>query len=187
MSDKIEKFIAGMSLAFPKRFADETEQIEWFQMWKQALERFDPWVVEAATVRIRESRTERSFPLIAEVRKVCADVLNDDRRSKPTLPTEPEKREPYALADSLVNSEIGRQAAREGWILSLHDFCRTNYRLPSGIEIDRCRRSAQDMDRAYVEAETGRAGELSRSLAGLGRTMLARRDALAARVLGDRS
>jgi hypothetical protein len=155
MSDKIEKFIASMSLAFPKRFEDERQQVEWFKTWERALKPFDPWVVEAAAARIIDNRTERSFPLVSEVRKACYEVIDVERASNPQMAVKHEQQhgDPYALADALINCELGREAARSEpcWLLALHDFCRDNRRLPTGQEIARCKRVAAEFEVRYRE------------------------------------
>jgi len=188
MSDKIEKFIASMSLAFPKRFEDERQQVEWFKTWERALKNFDPWVVEAATARIIDSRTERSFPLPAEVRKACYEVLDLERASNPQLAVKPEQQhgDAFALADALVNCEMGREAARSEpcWILALHDFCRDNKRLPTGAEIAKCKRIATDFEANYRLCVRGEAGSFSKSLAKLAETMIRRREKLRDKLIG---
>jgi hypothetical protein len=187
MSDKIETFIASMSLAFPKRFEDERQQVEWFKTWERALKNFDPWVVEAATARIIDNRTERSFPLPAEVRKACYEVIEVERAAKPQLAVRHEQQfgDPFALADALVNCQMGREAAKAEpcWILALHDFCRENRRLPLDGEIPKLKRVAADFEQRYCDCVTGNAGDFAKPLLELAETIIRRREALRARLL----
>lgn len=53
-------------------------------------------------------------------------------------------------ADNLIQSDLGRQAADEGWVHSLWDFCRVNGRLPNGYEIVTCQKHAKEFDQAYA-------------------------------------
>jgi hypothetical protein len=39
----------------------------------------------------------------------------------------------------MMNSDIGRLAAEEGWIVHLHDWCRENARLPNRFEGEKVR------------------------------------------------
>lgn len=193
MSDKIEKFIASMSLAFPKRFEDERQPVEWFKTWERTLKNFDPWVVEAATARIIDNRTERSFPLPSEVRKACYEVLDLERASKPQMAVRHEQQygDPFALADALINCEMGRQAAKAEpcWLLALHDFCRENRRLPLDGEIPKLKRVAAEFEVNYRTCLRGEVGSfngvnLSRPLLQLAESMIRRREKLRARLLG---
>jgi len=75
------------------------------------------------------------------------------------------------LADSLIQSDLGRQAADEGWVHSLWDFCRVNRRLPTGYEIAACQRHAKEFDAAYARCVHQNIPHLK----ALGDMMLARR------------
>jgi hypothetical protein len=188
MSEKIEQFIAGMTLAFPKRFDDERQQVEWFKTWERCLRNFDPWIVEAATARIIDNRTERSFPLPSEVRKACHEVIELERRNNPQLAIKPEQQnaDPYATADALINCELGREAARAEpcWILALHDFCRTNLRLPAPGEVPKLKRIAAEFEERYRDCITGNAGPQSKLFATFAETLIRRREKYRARLIG---
>ena len=52
-------------------------------------------------------------------------------------------------ADELINSDIGRRAANEGWIIALHDYCRERCDIPrTEADINKCR-----SDTALLEAK----------------------------------
>ena len=78
----------------------------------------------------------------------------------------------------------GRRAADGGWVLSLHDFCRKQGRLPIGPEIPRLKASARGFDDAYRDAYLIK-GLLGVSVLALGRQMLARREALGRLARGE--
>jgi hypothetical protein len=98
------------------------------------------------------------------------------------------------LADDLMKTETGKQAAREGWALAFHNFCRVNGKAPSGHEIAECRASWKGFEEAheqvirdaYASAEPSNIIGiiLAKSLAGLGDSMRARCGELRDRVLG---
>ena len=56
-----------------------------------------------------------------------------------------------AIANRLIRSPMGRQAAEEGWIGALWDFARVEERLPHGSELARCKRIAKEADAAAAE------------------------------------
>jgi hypothetical protein len=105
----------------------------------------------------------------------------------------PQKDSPFSgwrikLADDLIMCPMGKEAAKEGWILALHDFARENGRLPTGSEISRVKAVPKGFDDAYALAARGEAGPLGFDLIKhIGNPMIARRKALAARVLGERA
>jgi hypothetical protein len=78
---------------------------------------------------------------------------------------------------------MGKRAARDGWVLSLHDFCRKHGRLPQHHEVDKLKAAAKFFDEQYAIAVRGAAGPNSKALARLGDKMLARRNSLIDRVL----
>ncbi|MEW5705119.1 MAG: hypothetical protein AB1781_11135 [Pseudomonadota bacterium] len=80
--------------------------------------------------------------------------------------------EDIAIADRLIVSEIGREAADNGWSLGLHDFCRYNHRLPNVHEKARIIREAREFDEAYAACCSGRGGALGEALRKLGESML---------------
>lgn len=93
-------------------------------------------------------------------------------------------------AYDLVRSEAGRDAADEGWCLSLWDFCRTNGRLPNAAETFQCKRYARDCDQSYasIPPDSGQstiADGLNKALRSLGTTMLERRNRIARHAHGE--
>jgi hypothetical protein len=122
------------------------------------------------------------------VHEICGKILADERLSKPSLKVshDQQQSDPYALADALINCDLGRQAANAEpcWLLALHDFCRNNRRLPTGQEISRCKQVAADFEDRYRDCLTGRAGDFSKPLAKLAETMIARREKLRDKLIG---
>lgn len=154
------------------------------------LENPDAWLVEAEAQLVGMPdvvldkaasaiiRTAKRFPSIAAMVDACNDVLGAEPK-KPEKNKYPEwSKEARACADKLVVSEIGQQAAAEGWSLSLHDFCRVQRRLPNAYEVSRLKRQAHDFDEAFATAMSIKT-ILGEKLVVLGESMLARRNAIA--------
>lgn len=191
----VVKFIGAVSIHFPRHKPeteeDKSREKQWVESMIQVLGDYDEDVLQRAATRIvRSEAKDRRFPLPAACRAACEEILKLDRASQP--PTIEDKAKQFAghadwqyrLADDLIMCGLGRQAAREGWILSLHDFCRNNGRLPKEQwEIRKCIDGARGFDEAY-EALVRNGGVLSRELIALGDSMLKRREDHRARVLG---
>ena len=147
------------------------------------------WLQRAAQ-SIIATRTDRRFPLPAEIAKICAKILQEDKAREPRLAvmSDPDDAADYdarcALADQLVAGEMGRRAANDGWILPLHEFAQLHRRLPrQPHEIERCIRNAAETNDVYEKCLRGD-HPYSQSLVELGKNVMARRDRLAAMVLG---
>ena len=188
MSDKVDKFMSLLGSVWGKRHESEEAEAIWLRAWAAMLKPFEPWVLEAGAQRILESRKDQYFPKPGEVRDILVSIRAEEQRSRPGLKVSHAEQhgDPYALADALINCGLGREAAEADpcWILALHDFCRNNRRLPMGSEIAKCRRIAADFDRDYRLCIIGQAGDFSKSLERLGATMIRRREAMRAKLLG---
>jgi hypothetical protein len=184
VSEKTQKFLVRIGNVWPKRLEDENVDA-WVTEWENALKQFEAWVIEAAATRIIHDRTQAGFPFPAEVRRVCYQVLADDKSSKPTLDVAPDKGNPYKLASELIKCELGRRAAREGWVLTLRDFVVRNGRLPQGdIEIKKLIKIRDQFQQNLIDCIDGNGGLLGGPLAKLGRSMAKKEYDLAQRVLG---
>lgn len=183
----VQKMLDELGLHFPKRIdADEEIEEAWVSSWVRAFKNFEPWVLEAATIRIIEGRTERSHPIISDVKKVCYEVIREDAETKPKLPTEAKSvGDSYRLAAELIKGELGKRAAREGWVLTLRDFVVNNHRLPEGqLEINRLIGIRDKFLMNLNDCIEGRGGLFGAPLAKLGRSMVKREYEIAQRVLG---
>jgi hypothetical protein len=97
------------------------------------------------------TRKIRKFPLPAECMQACRDAQEElaieakrenDGKRRETIPSDPWSPERVKRADAMMDSSVGREAANEGWIISLHDFCREQGRLPNGFETVKVRIAA---------------------------------------------
>jgi hypothetical protein len=186
--NKIEKMLHELSLHFTNYMQGEDQAAAWARSWSIAFKNTEPWVLEAATQRMIETRDERKHPLIADMRKIVREVLELESANSPKMAVQHEQQhsDTFALADTLINCEMGREAARAEpcWLLALHDFCRVNRRLPTGHEINRCKQVAAEFQDRYSECVRGLAGPDSKGLAAFAETMIRRSEALRARLLG---
>lgn len=82
------------------------------------------------------------------------------------------------VADDLVLSRLGREAAEAGWVMPLWDFCRREHRLPEPSEIPDIKRKGAILDQAIEACGSG-----SSAWGRLGASMQMRRQAMADRVL----
>jgi hypothetical protein len=193
MSERaIQNFIATIALHFPRpKFNDDdTMETAWLASMNRVLSRYSDDVLADAAVRMLAKRNPkkdgRFFPVPSECQEICQEAEEVKRLAQAPLQLSTAQRDPSQfagwrsqLADDLVKSEMGRQAKREGWHGALHDFIRSQGRLPSGEEISRCKGVARGFDEALEMARRGEAGEMSHALAVLGTKILKRRSEIA--------
>lgn len=121
-----------------------------FEAYDQLLGGYSDKVLSDAVKRIIASRDKRTFPLPYECSHACRDALaalaaakhanerSDDNHHE-NAPLEQRYPEWSELrkqqAWSLMRCELGKEAARDMWIIPLYDFCRENRRLPDVHEV----------------------------------------------------
>lgn len=165
----------------PKAFLDEMENM---------LGKYSAEVLDKAADRVIRTHRGRQWPTPSECINACEDVLEVDRSHAARKPQDERYPEwsssAIAKADKLIQSELGRRAAREGWISTLWDYCRSAGALPDNpTAIHRCKSYAKDFDEAYASLLRGDGSSmLNASLKKLGDSMLERRERLAKLALG---
>lgn len=141
--------------------------------------------LENAGDRVIANHRGRSFPTPGEIISACADTRAAKSETVPETPVDPQwSNASFAIADRLIKTPMGRVAATEGWILSLHDFIRREHRLPEPREIGPIKARARGFDDAYAEVCRGGGGVCSAALKRLGDTFLDKR-AKYARMTGE--
>jgi hypothetical protein len=183
----VTDFIASLVVHFPVRHENTAREAEWLAAMVKALRGYDGSTLSEAAAMMIESRKDRRFPLPAECKDACNEIIRRNRAAKPQLIAEksiPEWSDHrQRLADELVMTPLGKRAAQENWLLSLWNFIRDNMRLPQEHEIPKCIAAARGFDEAYEmlhrQAQTGPVKAAIR----LGDQMLARREKLRAMVL----
>lgn len=111
----------------------------------------DPVRRKAADNLINRAK-DRRWPLINDVVAACEEMDRyykvDKQQSKLPLLTSPGVGEwapdRVKLADDILRSSLGRQAAKEGWAHPLWVWCRRKGEAPRGAEIDACKRAAME-------------------------------------------
>jgi hypothetical protein len=182
----VQKMLDELGLHFPKRLDDPDGEEAWVASWIRAFKSYQPWILEAATIRIIEGRSERSHPIIADVKKVCHEILREDAESKPELRVAPPgPGDVFKLANDLIRGDLGKRAAREGWALTLRDFIVKHQRLPDGrLEIERIIGIRDKFLMNLIDCIEGRGGFFGHDLIKLGKSMARREYEIAQRVLG---
>lgn len=193
MNDAVKKFIMTVSAFFPRqKFAgEEAKEALWLRTMGEMLGGYSDAVLARAAeeiIRTRDPRDGTMFPKPAEciaacdaAKKVLAHIAT------PLLP-KTEKADDWsddrlALAFDLVNGEMGRRAAREGWVDGLYHFARKNMRLPQPVEIGTLIAGARETERIIAELDAGPASMLTTAIIRFGKSVLARRSELKDAVL----
>lgn len=145
----------------------------------------EPEQQKAADMLIRENDW---WPKPNAICVACADAREYLHVSDPKTPDKRQDQtwtaDALKRADVLLQTQMGQEAADEGWVLSLWDFCRKHSRLPKGAEVADVKRHAREFDEAYAKATAGGWGA-AKSMRELGDTMLARRKQKAAWAYGE--
>ncbi len=108
---------------------------------------------KAADLLVRSSKW---FPKPAEIAVACADAREMLTPSQPFDPAKKKNldwtKEALDRADRLIQSDLGRRAADEGWVLALWDHYRKTPRQPSPKEIIGFKTKADEFNEAYRDS-----------------------------------
>jgi hypothetical protein len=196
-------FVERVLQIWPPYRWDEVQEQAWADLMARELSGFKPEVLERGFQEMVRKRKETRIPTPAECIAACTEAKRwlDLEANDGKLPgmREDDKdewsRERQKLAYDLVKSAMGKQAAADDpcWVMAMWNFCRKNQRMPSGYEIDQCKREARLFDESYRDALRAQvvdaSGEVkplafAEQLQALGSSMLAKREKLRAEVLG---
>lgn len=161
-----ESFIEPLLRVFSPQRTDDVEG--WMSAYEGVLRTFSDETLQLAAHRIIAHRDVRSFPLPAECNHACKEAidiigLERKRESRPdngaetrNLPVDkqyPEWSErAVATANRLFTCELARQALKEDWGLSLHDWMRERGRTPDRYEAEEIRTKGLILSRKFWEA-----------------------------------
>ena len=146
-----QSFFDAMRFFGEPNLPENADKTTIYGAYARALSQYDGEVLQRAADAMLAVRSQRKFPLLAECLDACRSAQNeiaseakrenDDRRqaAKSSNPSSPER---VKQAERMMNSDVGRRAAEEGWIVSLHDFCREQGRLPNKFEAEKVRAAA---------------------------------------------
>lgn len=195
MSAASIKFVERLRVVYGDPVSENTEQFM-FEYARMLNNYTEAELEEAADLLFQRHKGPHRWPRIPEC-IMCAEEARERRHSdakakEANKPQNPDwMPEVVAMANDLIRCDLGRRAAREGWITQLWDFCRKHRRLPDKAEIERARpldprrfggliAEARRFDQAYAECCKPDAPEMTRKLKELGDSMLERRDRLSA-------
>lgn len=196
-SRDVGKLISMVGLHFPPpKFPDDQAEAAWSASMVRFLAPYSPEVLAKAAEHIIQTRDptrhgQRWFPAPAEIIAVCNTMRAVVDAGRTPLLTSG-RRDPSEwagwrrdLADELVrNSDLGREAARGGWVQALWDFCRRRGALPrTQSELVEVRGHARDFDKALDVLRRGQGGAFNAPLLSLGEAMLDKRNERARKVL----
>lgn len=145
---------------FPPFRWEEHQEKAWAETMVRELGGFSEAVIARASQEIIRTRKKPQTPLVSECIESCVSAKRwmDANANKGRLPIDGGgssanldwTADRLKLASELVNTHLGRQAAKEGWVGALWSFARKNSRLPQqGKEVDECKRDASGFDEAY--------------------------------------
>ena len=194
MSERgVAQFISVVGLHFPRPKFNDDEILEsaWVASMTRTLSGFSDEVLAQAAQKILTTRHPKRdgafFPKPAECSDICVEIQRWSKASETPLLAKPNPNdwsdERLSMAFDLLKGEMGRRAAREGWVSALYHFCRKNVRLPNADEIGGCIASAKNVERIMAEIEQREPSAFNNAVLGLGRSVLQRGNELADRVL----
>lgn len=206
MSKAIAEFADEMMQHFPPfRQWEDYQEKAWANTLAAELAGFSSEVLTHAKkqiIRTRRPNMPRP-PMVSE----CIDACLESRRliEKDKLASQIPDLTPSAsrdwsaervkLAHDSIKTDMGREAARDGWISTLWNFIREHQRMPKGHEIEACKRQAREFMDTYKLVLRGECvdkegviqklpKEHAEVLQKLGSSMLAKREELAREVMG---
>lgn len=185
-------FVESILQIWPPFRWDEVQEKAWADLMVRELSGFKPAVLERGFQELVRRRKDKSTPTPAECIGVCVEAkkwleIEANAGKLPTLRSDPHDEwstERRRLAHELKRTDLGRQAAREGWIVSFWHFCRRNQRVPAGPEIDQCRRDSAGIEEICARAERGECGPMSEAIANWAADILEKRKRWAEEALG---
>ena len=204
-SEHVYAMVALLRSQWPKRFEDEIAEEQWLKTVVDELRCYAPEVTNEAGRAILRKKL-RGFPLIAELHDACQEARRMQEYRNPKLREKPgAAREDFPwkratdgalkprfgdVAETIITGPLGRQAAREGWVLVLRDWIARNGRQPDEIECRQLRRTAAETSELY-RSLTSHDGHgiadpaMRKKLISFAEGILERNRQLSARILGD--
>lgn len=188
MPDIHGRFIRPLIALYGEIGTDDADLV--FRVYEEQLKGYPDVVLDAAFKHVAGTHMpskRNPWPSPAACKRACEKALHEKQIKEPPAPEKPRypewSHEAIRFADDLVMCDMGQRAAREGWVLGLHDFCRNKRRLPHDGETHEIIKNSRFIDRVSAGAED--AGFAKHSIAKLANSMLAKREKLAKRVLGE--
>lgn len=160
MSSDVGKFYDSLVSQFGNpRMPDGIDENLFLQQFKEDLAGFSEEVYNLAAKKLRTDRNSMRFPRPnGKILAVCEDFRDQlsgaskARANLAAVAAVPASNRRTAQQLVLDNLELARDAAQEGWIHGLWDFCRVNQRGPFGdAEIQQCKDDASEFKRSRIK------------------------------------
>ena len=178
------EFIETLHRHFGKRHNSPEDQAFWLKEMISVVQGTDKKVLRKAYELIRDSHEERAFPLPATLKRFitqAGEIVYPERHGSAERDAVADWMTRTGNAERLMmQTELGQQAARDGWANGMREFICAHGRLPHEHEIGRLIENAIFIDRcATGEMDLGIA---HKGLVKLAQKLIDRRDAIADRV-----
>lgn len=166
----IASFVSRLAVHFPPPKFDSPEQeAEWLRSIIESLKGYSESVLNRTAQLIIDTRglkrEEKWFPVPAEIRRYCNDIIAEDERlpllkaqqaeSFDALKAPPFSRARTKLVVDLLRGEMGKRAAREMWIGSLVDYVRHAKALPDESMVRTLRARSREMEELREQCHAG--------------------------------
>lgn len=157
----------------------------WFSEMDKLLKGYSDEVLDRAANIVLRNHRLRAFPSVSVMLGACEEA-------REAMSPRRQEKDPYEAwsparvseADRMLNCDLGREAAADGWVFAMHSFIRENRRLPNRGEIGRLKAISVDFDEKLKDCVEGRGGQFGDALIRLGTSMLERRSELAKKAHG---
>lgn len=178
------EFIEALSRHFSKRHESDKAKMDWLREMVAIVKGIDSKVLDKAYELIRDGHEERAFPLPATLKRFtaqAAEIVYPERHGSAERDAVADWMARTGNAERLMmQTELGQQAARDGWANGMREFICAHGRLPHEHEIGRLIENAIFIDRcATGEMDLGIA---HKGLVKLAQKLIDRRNAIAHRV-----
>lgn len=171
MSSKVAAFVSRLAVHFPPpKFDGPEQESEWLRSIIESLKGYSDDVLSRTAQHIIDNRglnrrEEKWFPVPAEIRRYCNEIIAEDERLPLMKAQQDEafdglKAPPFSKARTrlvldLLRGAMGQQAAREMWIGSLVDHVRYAKALPDESMARTLKARAREMEELRGRCHAG--------------------------------
>lgn len=186
------KFAETILQLFPPFRWEPDQEDRWMEIMARETSGFSDAVLDRA-LSIMVRRKDHRMPTPGECINACIEAkrwLDQDRQAGEIPELQRSSGDDWSadrvrLAYELCKgTQLGKEAAKDGWILSFWHFCREEQRVPKGQEIEQCKRDSAGIDEIYAACARGEGGALTKACAAWGASVIEKREKLRAEVLG---
>lgn len=159
MSAVKSSFIEPLVMAFALPSNADRDMAGWLSIYDEQLNGFTSSVLAESAKHIIATHKVRSFPLVSECIAACRAAQESamlraraDRQTAVKRGIDPAFDDwRRKSADKLFATELGRQALKEDWGWTLHDWLMSNQRQPDKHEIEQIRKNGMSRSKRFWE------------------------------------